>query len=166
MGLFRTLTERSPGPGRCRAISFRLLPLLCGVMFFDVISSYLWFYSHFSGISFHCHLAILSRRPLSCLINQTEESSSSAFHRRKQSKERVLAGLCPGAGTQEDLQHMPGTSLTEGPCSRITNEPISFPASSPCFTFKYPPAASSLLLPLLCVEFSGPSSGEELRLKH
>ena len=65
----------------CKMIGFLLLLLISCVIFFDIISSYLWFYSNFSKISFHCHLAILSRRPLSCLINQTVKyHSTSAFH--------------------------------------------------------------------------------------
>lgn len=87
------------GDRSCKVIGFLLPLLIYCVIVFDIISSYLWFYSNFSEIAFHCHLAILSRRPLSCLINQTVKNhSSSAFHLGKQRKELALASSYPQAG--------------------------------------------------------------------
>ena len=54
----------------CKVVGFLLLLLTYCVIFFDIFPSYLWLYSNFSEISFHCHLAILLRSPLSRLINQ------------------------------------------------------------------------------------------------
>lgn len=150
----------------CKVIGFLLLPLIYCVIFSDIISSYLWFYSNFSEISFHCHLAILSRRPLSCLMNQTVENhSSSAFHLGEQTKELAPASSCPRAAEQEHSLHMPRRSPTGGPLSCITNGPISFQASSLYFSFKYSPAASSLLSDLHLIDFSGHcAEPEKLRL--
>ena len=115
----------------CKVIGFLLLLLIYCVIFFDIISSYLWFYSNFSEISFHCHLAILSRRALSCLINQTVKyHSTSAFHLVSRGRNLSLQVFILRQENKFGSPHISCKSLTGCPCSCITNEPISFLASS------------------------------------
>ena len=134
----------------CKVIGFLLLLLIYCVIFFDIISSYLWFYSNFSEISFHCHLAILSGRALSCLINQTVKyHSTSAFHLVSWGRNLPLQVFILGQENKFGSPHVSCKSLTGCPCSCITNEPISFPASSLYSAFTYSPAPSSLLSDLL-----------------
>lgn len=150
----------------CKVIGFLLLLLIYCVIFFDIISSYLWFYSNFSEISFHCHLAILSRRPLSCLINQTVKyHSTSAFHLVNRGRNLPLQVFILGQENKFGSPHVSCKSLTGCPCSCITNEPISFLASSLYSAFTYSPAPSSLLADLF-VEYTGCCSGEKLSLKY
>lgn len=144
----------------CKMIGFLLLLLISCVIFFDIISSYLWFYSNFSEISFHCHLAILSRRPLSCLINQTVKyHSTSAFHLVSRGRNLPLQVFILWQENKFGFPHVPCKSLTGCPFSCITNELISFLASSLYSAFKYSPAPSSLL-PDLFIECAGHCSGE------
>lgn len=152
----------------CKVIGFLLLLLIYCVIFFDVISSYLWFYSNFSEISFHCHLAILSGRALSCLINQTVKyHSTSAFHLVSWGRNLPLQVFILGQENKFGSPHISCKSLTGCPCSCITNEPISFPACSLYSAFTYSPAPSSLLSDLFVEDtgcYSGENQSETLRL--
>lgn len=152
----------------CKVIGFLLLLLIYCVIFFDIISSYLWFYSNFSEISFHCHLAILSGRALSCLINQTVKyHSTSAFHLVSWGRNLPLQVFILGQENKFGSPHVSCKSLTGCPCSCITNEPISFLASSLYSAFTYSPDPSSLLSDLFVEDtgcYSGENQSETLRL--